>query len=268
MSTTLAGPPSACCWTATKHTGTPEGRTELLGELNTYIAEPPASITSGSHKKVLLYFADIRGPLSLNSKLLQDYFAACGTLRSSRSACMPNAHGAPGFIVLGPDYFFGAPVQDSLSDRDKVAWAHEALVKARVVFPKWLDAVKATYGEETTKYTAVGMYPWTLLVNRTLCTEHYSPGYCFGAPFVLDLAEDGFIVAGNVSFILVYFSHSTCARPRRCGRTPCLPRGKPFREGEQCVLCFTSTFASRLGSYILLSLRGPLLLSCAGEHRT
>ncbi|KAF8435802.1 hypothetical protein L210DRAFT_2510011 [Boletus edulis BED1] len=42
MSTTLAGPPSSCCWTGVKHSGTPEGRIELLGGLNTYVAEPPA----------------------------------------------------------------------------------------------------------------------------------------------------------------------------------------------------------------------------------
>ena len=57
--------------------------------------------------------------------------------------------GSPGFIVLGPDYFFGASVQDLPEDRDKTSWASEALPKAREAFPKWLDAVKATYGEKT-----------------------------------------------------------------------------------------------------------------------
>ena len=56
--------------------------------------------------------------------------------------------GPPGFIVLGPDCFFGVPIQDLPEDRDKASWANEALVKAREVFPKWLDAVKATYGEK------------------------------------------------------------------------------------------------------------------------
>ena len=82
MSTTLAGPPSACCWTGFKHTGSPEGRIEPLGGLDTYIAEPPAGTTSGPHRKVLLFLADIRGPLFINSKLLQDYFASCGTFSS------------------------------------------------------------------------------------------------------------------------------------------------------------------------------------------
>lgn len=49
--------------------------------------------------------------------------------------------------MLGPDYFYGVHVQDLPADRDKATWAHEARVKALEVFPKWFDAVKATYGE-------------------------------------------------------------------------------------------------------------------------
>jgi len=161
MSTALAGPPSACCWAGVKHDGTPEGRIESLGGLNTYIAQPPAGAPLGPNKKVLLFLADIHGPLHINNKLLQDYFATWG------------------FIVLGPDYFFGKPVQDLPTDRDRVTWAHASLAAATQAFPKWLDAVKETYGVETTKYVAVG--------------------YCFGAPFVLDLAKEGFIVAGAIA---------------------------------------------------------------------
>jgi dienelactone hydrolase len=161
MSTTLAGPPSTCCWTGFKHTGTPEGRIEPLGGLDTYIAEPPAGATSGPEKKVLLFLADVWGALFVNNKLLQDYFASCG------------------FIVLGPDYFFGVPIQDLPADRDKAAWSVEALEKATKAFPKWFEAVKAKYGTENTKYTAVG--------------------YCFGAPFVFDLAAKGAIVAGAIA---------------------------------------------------------------------
>lgn len=83
MSTTLAGPPSTCCWTGFKHSGTPEGRVESLGGLDTYIAEPRLT-TSGSHKKVLLFFSDIFGSLHINNKLLQDYFASWGTPRPCR----------------------------------------------------------------------------------------------------------------------------------------------------------------------------------------
>ncbi|KAF8555051.1 alpha/beta-hydrolase [Imleria badia] len=161
MSTTLAGPPSSCCWTGIKHTGTAEGRIEPLGGLDTYIAELHTGATSGAHKKVILFLSDVYGPLFINNKLLQDYFASCG------------------FIVLGPDYFFGVPIQDMPTDLDKATWVNRARAKALEVFPKWFDAVKATYGTETTKYTAVG--------------------YCFGAPFVLDLAAEGSITAGAIA---------------------------------------------------------------------
>lgn len=89
MSTTIAGPPSSCCWTGFKHTGTPEGRVESLGGLNTYIAEPPANASSGPHKKVLLFLSDIWGSMYINNKLLQDYFASFGTplYVASRSPC-------------------------------------------------------------------------------------------------------------------------------------------------------------------------------------
>ncbi|KAF9235043.1 dienelactone hydrolase family-domain-containing protein [Melanogaster broomeanus] len=161
MSSTLAGPPGECCFTSVKHSGTPVGRVEELGGLNTYISEPPASVATGTHKKVMLFLADVYSPLYLNNKLLQDYFASCG------------------FIVLGPDYFFGDTAANHVHDANRAGWIEGSRQPAINAFPKWLDAVKATYGTETTKYCAVG--------------------YCFGAPFVLDLAADGFLVAGAIA---------------------------------------------------------------------
>jgi len=162
MSKTLAGPPTSCCVSGVKHTGTPVGRVEPFGGLDTYISEPPSGATSdGAHKKVLLFLPDVFGPLHINNKLLQDYFDSCG------------------FIVLGPDYFFGTYYQDLPEDSDRMAWINGALAPAMAAFPKWFDTVKAKYGTETTKYTAVG--------------------YCFGAPFVLNLAAEGSIVAGAIA---------------------------------------------------------------------
>ena len=78
MPFTLTSPPNAYCWTGIKHTGTPEGRIEPLGGLDTYVSEPPANAQSGPHEKVLLFLADAYGPLLINNKLLQDYFASRG----------------------------------------------------------------------------------------------------------------------------------------------------------------------------------------------
>jgi len=75
MSTTLASAPASCCFSGVKHTGTPVGRVEDLGGIQTYISEPPSAAAT---QKVILLLADIWGPLFVNNKLLQDYFASCG----------------------------------------------------------------------------------------------------------------------------------------------------------------------------------------------
>ncbi|KAH7921535.1 alpha/beta-hydrolase [Leucogyrophana mollusca] len=159
MSSTLAGTPGDCCWTGIKHTGTPVGHVEELGGMNTYISLPQSG--ASSTKKVILFLADVYGALFLNNKLLQDYFAASG------------------FIVLGPDYFFGNAVPQHPPGFELQLWVTGAMERAVEAFPKWLDAVKARYGTEGTTYFAVG--------------------YCFGAPFVMDLAASDAIAAGAIA---------------------------------------------------------------------
>jgi hypothetical protein len=78
MSPTLASAPGGCCFSGVKHTGTPVGRVEDLGGIQTYISDPPASATT---HKVILYLSDIWGSLFFNNKLIQDYFASCGASR-------------------------------------------------------------------------------------------------------------------------------------------------------------------------------------------
>ncbi|OAX37884.1 alpha/beta-hydrolase [Rhizopogon vinicolor AM-OR11-026] len=157
MSPTLASAPAACCFSGVKHTGTPVGRIEDLGGIQTYISEPPSSAAT---QKVILFLADIWGPLFINNKLLQDYFASCG------------------YLVLGPDYFFGDAVPNHEPGRDREAWIMGVRKLAIDAFPAWLDAVKSKYGAEK-KYCAVG--------------------YCFGAPFVMDLCAAGSVVAGALA---------------------------------------------------------------------
>ncbi|KAG0697750.1 dienelactone hydrolase [Suillus ampliporus] len=158
MSSTLATAPGSCCWPGVKHTGTPVGRIEALGGIETYISDPP---TGTATQNVILFLADVYGPLFVNNQLLQDYFASYG------------------YLVLGPDYFFGDALPKHPPDRDRRAWVEEARKPAIDAFPAWLDDVKAKYGTETTKYCAVG--------------------YCFGAPFVMDLCSAGSVVAGALA---------------------------------------------------------------------
>jgi hypothetical protein len=76
-SPTLAAAPGDCCFTGFKHTGTATGTTITIAGVNTYVSEPK-DIQPGV-KKVILFFADVFGPINLNNQLVQDYFAGCGT---------------------------------------------------------------------------------------------------------------------------------------------------------------------------------------------
>ena len=74
----LAGPPGDCCVQGVKHTGVPVGRVETIAGVETYISDAPAKTTGPT--KVVLFFADVYGPLFENAKLLQDYFASHGKM--------------------------------------------------------------------------------------------------------------------------------------------------------------------------------------------
>jgi len=68
---------------------------------------------------------------------------------------------------------------------DHAAWRVRHWDFASENVPKWFDAVRARYGDETTKYA---------------CT-----GYCFGAPFVCNLLAGDDISAGA-------FAHPTALK--------------------------------------------------------
>ncbi|KAK0209976.1 Alpha/Beta hydrolase protein [Desarmillaria ectypa] len=149
-----------CCFTAVKHEGTPAGRTDTIAGVPTYISEPPSAKTV-QKPKVVLYFADVYGPLYVNNQLVQDYFAS------------------QGFFVVGVDYFLGDPVYiHTKPEFDRPAWMAKSKQQAKEMMPRWLEAIREKYGQDA-QYTAVG--------------------YCFGAPFVLDLAASGDIVAGAIA---------------------------------------------------------------------
>ena len=50
---------------------------------------------------------------------------------------------------------------------------------AEVAVPKWIEAVKSEYGKPDTKYACVG--------------------YCFGAPYVMELLAEDWMTAGSYS---------------------------------------------------------------------
>ncbi|KAK0471283.1 Alpha/Beta hydrolase protein [Armillaria novae-zelandiae] len=155
----LAGGLGECCFTAVRHEGAPAGKVVTISGVPTYVSEPQTAKTVDK-TKVVLFLADVYGPLYINNQLVQDYFAS------------------QGFIVVGVDYFLGDPVYiHTEPDFDRPAWLEKSKHQARELMPGWVNAIREKYGEDT-QYSAVG--------------------YCFGAPFVLDLAACGDIVAGAI----------------------------------------------------------------------
>ncbi|KAG7439924.1 alpha/beta-hydrolase [Guyanagaster necrorhizus] len=156
----LAGAPGECCFTAVKHEGTPAGRIDTITGVPTYVSEPKSPKTTPK-PKVVLFFADIYGPLYINNELVQDYFSS------------------QGFFVVGVDYFLGDPVYiHTEPDFDRPAWIEKSKQQAKELMPPWMAAIREKYGQDA-QYAAVG--------------------YCFGGPFVLDLAARGDIVAGAIA---------------------------------------------------------------------
>jgi len=158
-SVTIAHPHCEDCFTGVKHSGDPVGKTVTIAEVPTYLSEPPPSVaTRSGPKKVVLFFSDVYGPFYLNNQLLQDYFAS------------------QGFFVVGIDYFLGDPIYKHTEEGfDRNAWVGTSRAKASEITPKWIEEVRKQYGADG-KYCAVG--------------------YCFGAPFAMDLGATDNIVAG------------------------------------------------------------------------
>ena len=71
----LAGEPGDACCRGVQHFGEPKGKIEKIAGVETYVAEPPQGQES---KGVILFYADVWGPMFINNKLIQDFFASQG----------------------------------------------------------------------------------------------------------------------------------------------------------------------------------------------
>ncbi|KAJ5987745.1 Dienelactone hydrolase [Penicillium waksmanii] len=160
--TWLAQPSGPCCLEGTLHEGTSRGRFITVAGVETYIVKPKKSNTNGH---ILLYFPDVWGMFP-NGLLVMDAFADSG------------------YLVLGLDYFRGDPVWKHRRDRhdssnpdfDYEAWKRKHMSFADEAVPRWIDEVKSSYGQTSTKYACVG--------------------YCFGAPYVCDELAKNTVSAG------------------------------------------------------------------------
>ena len=78
MSNIIADAPGEHCFTGVQHEGTATGTEQTIGGVNTYVAKPSSGGLNGKYEKIILFFADVYGPLFNNNKLLQDFFATQG----------------------------------------------------------------------------------------------------------------------------------------------------------------------------------------------
>ena len=78
QSPVLAGPPGDCCFKGVKHSGEPSGEIITIAGVQTYLSKPLQAKDSSHEKKIILYLADVYGPLYVNAQLLQDYYASHG----------------------------------------------------------------------------------------------------------------------------------------------------------------------------------------------
>lgn len=147
----LASGPGDCCVTGFKHEGTAVGKIITIGGIETYISEPKKATTGP--KKIIIFLSDVFGPFFPNNEFIQDYFAESGAsifYRTWWSGCWWHMSlSLIGYIVLGPDYFFGDYMHNHtepefLERRD--AWFVAKLKAARTAYPAWLSAVKEEYG--------------------------------------------------------------------------------------------------------------------------
>ncbi|KAK7039385.1 protein AIM2 [Favolaschia claudopus] len=146
------------CIGGIKHTGDPVGRTETIADVPTYVSDPSSEAADNGPKKVVMFFSDVYGPLYINNKLLQDYFASRG------------------FHVVGIDYFMGDPISNHNEPGFKwEEWLDAKRKLSAEITPKWIQAIRERYGMSDAKYSAVG--------------------YCYGGPFALDLAGTEDVVA-------------------------------------------------------------------------
>ena len=74
MSHVLAGPPGDCCRQTVQHVGEKWGTIETVAGVETYVSRPK----DGSNKRIILFFADVYGPIYINSQLIMDYWADNG----------------------------------------------------------------------------------------------------------------------------------------------------------------------------------------------
>jgi len=148
------------CVKGVTHEGTPKGKWEKIGGVDTYVATPTKDYPKD---KAILFLTDVFGPQLINAQLLADDFAENG------------------FKTFVPDYLNGDPIPpDALKEGsgfDIMKW-----------FP--------SHGAAQTRPTLDNVIK---ALKEQGITTFGATGYCFGGRYVFDLAFENIIKAAVVS---------------------------------------------------------------------
>ncbi|KAJ6614548.1 chlorocatechol-degradation protein [Mycena sp. CBHHK59/15] len=151
------------CFKGVTHEGTPEGKTEKIGDVECYIATPTVDYPKD---KVILFLTDVFGLGLVNNLLLADDFARNG------------------FKTIVPDLFKGDPVPEGALESGRIAPSFDR--------EKWFAA-----------HGSAQVRPLINNVISALkdggVTGYGATGYCLGARYVVDLAFDGEIQVSAIT---------------------------------------------------------------------
>ena len=145
-----------------------------------------------------------------------------------------------GYLVLGIDYFEGDSIAFHVDKEgwDRQGWIKRQQVRAAELIPPWVDAVREQYGV----FKKLGSKRWRKLIPIRSGQEVYLcwcvivttvgretrthlawyEGYCFGAPYVMQLLASDWVTAGESAAYRRYGRQDTHHNEHRWICTPCI----------------------------------------------
>ncbi|EJD49423.1 alpha/beta-hydrolase [Auricularia subglabra TFB-10046 SS5] len=139
------------CVVAVTHEGTPTGKIEKIGGVDTYVALPEGDYPKD---KALLFLTDVFGYKFPNNQLLADDFARNG------------------FQVYMPDYLNDDPITDTMFGN-----------------PEW-NIGRDWFPRHTKEFTRPVLDKVIAALKEKGVTSFGAAGYCFGARYCIDLAHE------------------------------------------------------------------------------
>ncbi|KAJ6457446.1 dienelactone hydrolase [Mycena vitilis] len=167
------------CIKGVRHEGTPTGKLETIGGIQSYVATPTGDFPK---EKVILFLTDVFGLSLENNKLLADDFAQNG------------------FKTIMPDLFHGDTVPIDAFDKPQKSDIKPAESKPAFNLPKWLLPDRETgYKGHTEEFTRPIIDAVLEALKAEGVKRFAAVGYCFGGRYVFDLAFDNAISVAATS---------------------------------------------------------------------